>query len=176
MTSRGSVDRQAAALQTAVYGSVARHDPALSPRSVTLKVGGRVVAVLDILSKEIEHAGERWQASGLSWVLTHPEARGHGYGRALVRKAREQLLEEPIDLVLFTCDRPLQHFYVSSGFELLPGTVLVGGTPEMPFASDRPGFDKVTIGCFVSGRARARRSVFQGARIAIHTGDIDKLW
>jgi aminoglycoside 2'-N-acetyltransferase I len=50
------------------------HDPSLAPRSMLL-VGedGRVLAALDVLSKELEHAGERWSASGLAAVVT-PQA------------------------------------------------------------------------------------------------------
>ncbi|MCZ0971746.1 hypothetical protein O1L55_10350 [Streptomyces albulus] len=55
---------------------------------------------------------------------------------------------------LFTCDRPLRAFYESAGWHHLPGTVLVGGTPQAPFPSDRPGFDKVTMADFFSPRAR----------------------
>ena len=43
--------------------SAAGHDPALAPLSMLLVADGRVLAALDILSKELEHAGERYAAS-----------------------------------------------------------------------------------------------------------------
>jgi len=64
------------------------HDPALSPMSMLLVRGDRVLAALDILSKTIEHAGERWAASGLSAVVTDEVERGRGYGGRLVVAAR----------------------------------------------------------------------------------------
>lgn len=55
-----------------------RHDPALRPVSMTLFADGRVLVTLDILSKEIEHAGVRYAASGLSTVATDEALRGRG--------------------------------------------------------------------------------------------------
>jgi GNAT superfamily N-acetyltransferase len=137
---------------------------------------GRVLAALDILSKELEHAGERWSASGLAAVVTDPAERGRGFGRTLVAAARELVASSGVDLGLFTCDRDLRLFYERAGWEVLPGTVLVGGTEDAPFPSDDPGFDKVTVGGFFSARARAGREAFLGARIHLFPGTIDRLW
>ncbi len=78
------------------------------------------------------------------------------------------------DLGIFTCDRGLQPFYESAGWSHLPGSVLVGGSPEAPFASDQ--FDKVTMASFFTERAVAAAPGFVGARIELYPGDIDRLW
>jgi GNAT superfamily N-acetyltransferase len=135
---------------------------------------GRVLAALDILSKPVVHRGETYAASGLSTVVTDQSARLKGYGRRLVEAAREAMRESRTDLAIFTCDTPLAPFYQAAGFGILPGTVLVGGTPADPFPSDR--FDKVTLACFFTPRALAHAADFEGARIDLHSGDIDKLW
>src|SRR3954471_7999348 len=75
-----------------------RHDPALRPVSMALVAGGRVVAALDILSKQIEHAGEQFAASGLSTVVTDEAVRGRGHGRRLVSAAREAIEASGADL------------------------------------------------------------------------------
>jgi GNAT superfamily N-acetyltransferase len=168
--------RQVAAAQTAVYGSPAVHDPALSPVTLALVEGDVVIGALDVLTKDLSHAGQQYRASGLSWVLTALEQRGHGYGRRLVRDAMQYLSRSPIDLVIFTCDRPLQHFYESAGYVCMPQTVLVGGTPGNPFPSDQPGFDKVTMASFISDRARLHSSDFAHCHVELYPGDIDKLW
>ena len=112
---------------------------------------GLVLAALDVLFKEIVHAGRRWGAAGLSTVVTGREIRGRGYGTGLVTAARDRMMLTPgLDLGMFTCDRPLQRFYESAGWQLLTGTVLIGGTPGAPFPSDQAGFDKVTMGDFFS--------------------------
>ncbi|MEU9255449.1 GNAT family N-acetyltransferase [Streptomyces sp. NPDC048270] len=95
--------------------------------------GGRVLAALDILFKEIEHAGQRDAAGGLSTMVTRREVRGLGHGRRLAAAAKELMIARNLDLGLFTCDRPLQAFYESAGWHLLPGTALIGGTPRAPF-------------------------------------------
>ncbi|MET8625735.1 GNAT family N-acetyltransferase [Kitasatospora sp. NPDC004669] len=152
------------------------HDPALRPLSLLLLFGDRVLAALDLLSKGLVHAGRTYAATGLSTVVTDPAHRGRGYGRHLVAAARAVAGERGADLGLFTCDRGLQGFYEGAGWEWLPGAVLVGGTAEEPFPSDREGFDKVVLAAFFTERARRHRADFPHRRIALHPGAIDKLW
>ena len=135
---------------------------------------GTVVAALDILHKTVDHAGNTFRVGGLSTVVTRKELRGHGYGLRLVTAARAAMAD--LDLALFTCDRPLQPFYERAGFQVLPGTTLIGGTPDDPFPSDQPGFDKVTLVAFFSPSARHAAGTFEHSRIALHPGPIDKLW
>ncbi|MFD8527970.1 GNAT family N-acetyltransferase [Streptosporangium canum] len=161
---------------SAVTEGAPTHDPGLRPLSMLLVDGGAVLAALDILSKEIVHAGRRYRAGGLSTVVTRREARGRGHGRRLVAAARGSMAAMDLDLGLFTCDLPLQGFYESAGWRPLPGAVLVGGTPQAPFPSDQPGFGKVTMAGFFSVEARRHRSSFQHSRIELYPGEIDKLW
>ncbi|WP_246102568.1 GNAT family N-acetyltransferase [Streptomyces piniterrae] len=152
------------------------HDPALEPLSMLLVADGTVLAALDVLAKPIVHAGRRYRVGGLSTVVTRQAVRGQGHGRRLVAAAHEAMRASDLDLGVFTCDRPLQAFYESAGWQHLPGTVLIGGTPQRPFPSDRPGFDKVTMADFFTDRARHDRPAFRHARIELYPGDIDKLW
>jgi aminoglycoside 2'-N-acetyltransferase I len=152
----------------------ATHDPALQPLSMQLLEDTRVLSALDILSKDIKHGGRRYAASGLSTVVTDEAVRGSGYGHRLVEAAHELLAKTGRDLGIFTCDRPLQGFYERAGWRLLPGTVLIGGTPAAPFPSDQ--FDKVTMGDFFSAKARRFSDTFMGCRIDLYPGEIDKLW
>ncbi len=135
-----------------------------------------VLAALDILSKEIVHAGRRFAAGGLSTVVTRQEARGHGHGRRLVMAAREMMIARKLDLGLFTCDSSLQAFYECAGWRVLPGAVLIGGTPQDPFPSDQPGFDKITMADFFSPKGRQAETAFRDSRIGLYSGQIDKLW
>jgi hypothetical protein len=150
------------------------HDPALQPVSMLLIDGGRVISALDILSKELTHRGHRFDASGLSTVVTGEDDRGRGHGRRLVEAGRAAIAASGADLGIFTCDSSLQAFYERAGWRLLPGAVLVGGTPEAPFPSDQ--FDKVTMASFFSPRARAHADTFAHSRIELYPGEIDKLW
>jgi GNAT superfamily N-acetyltransferase len=152
------------------------HDPALKPLSMLLVDEGTVLAALDILFKEIAHAGQRFSAGGLSTVVTSEQARGRGHGRRLVAAAREEMFSRGLDLGLFTCDRPLQAFYESAGWHILQGAVLVGGTPQAPFPSDQPAFDKVTMADFFSAAARRAQASFPHSRVELYPGLIDKLW
>jgi aminoglycoside 2'-N-acetyltransferase I len=152
------------------------HDPVLRPTSMLLVEEHDVVAALDILSKEIVHAGQRYRAGGLSTVVTRKAARGRGYAHRLVAAAREAMPTFDLDLGIFTCDRPLRELYQKAGWHVLPGAVLIGGTPEQPFPSDQPGFDKLTMADFFSPTAIAGEQSFHNSRIGLYSGDIDKLW
>ncbi len=150
------------------------HDPALRPVSMLLVDDGRVLAALDILSKELTHRGRRYAASGLSTVVADEAERHRGYGRRLVIAGRDAIRDSGADLGIFTCDRPLRAFYESAGWHVLPGSVLVGGTPDAPFPSDR--FDKVVLALFFSPKARQYAETFNHSRIELYPGDRDKLW
>jgi GNAT superfamily N-acetyltransferase len=150
------------------------HDPALRPVSLLLVDDVAVLAALDILSKDLSHRGRRYAASGISTVVTDPTQRRRGHGRRLVTAAREAMQAGGADVGIFTCDRPLQAFYQSAGWCLLPNAVLVGGTLEEPFPSDR--LDKVVMACFFSERAQRHARSFDHARIELYPGRVDKLW
>ena len=152
------------------------HDPALRPVSMVLVDDGRVRAALDILHKEIAHAGRSWKAGGLSTVVAREEDRGRGYGRMLVAAAREAMAAEGLDNGLFTCDRYLQGFYERAGWRVLSRSALIGGTPDAPFPSDQPGFDKVTMAEFFTVEAKQAAAAFENSRIELYPGAIDKLW
>jgi GNAT superfamily N-acetyltransferase len=152
----------------------AQHDPSQRAVSMLLVEDGRVRAALDVLSKPIVHRGETYAATGLSMVVTDRAVHRQGYGKRLVEAAREAMRASGADLAIFTCDTPLAPFYESAGFDLLAGTVLVGGTPADPLPSDR--LDKVTLACFFTPRAQARAAGFVNARIELHSGEIDRLW
>ncbi|MFJ3923914.1 GNAT family N-acetyltransferase [Streptomyces sp. NPDC090022] len=168
---------QVAALEDEAWpGATPGHDPALAPRALLLVADdGTVAASLALLFKEIRHAGRTYRAAGLSAVVTRRALRGRGYGARLVAAARRELRGVPgLDVVLFSCDRPLAGLYESAGFTVLPGTVLVGGTPDDPLATDGPGFDKVVLADFPG--AAADPTAFTATRIPLHPGRVDRLW
>jgi GNAT superfamily N-acetyltransferase len=152
------------------------HDPALTPVTVALLTGETVVAALDVLSKRLDHDGQQYRASGLSTVVTDQHSRHRGYGTRLVRAAHEVIAASGVDVGLFSCDRPLAGFYAAAGWHVLAGTVLVGGTPEDPLATDAPGFDKVVLGDFFTAHGRRNSRRFVGMRVALYPGPIDRLW
>ncbi|MET9855097.1 GNAT family N-acetyltransferase [Streptomyces sp. NPDC006450] len=186
---------QVAALEAQAWpGSSPGHDPELAPRAVLLRdADGRVAACLALLHKPVRLAdGRTYRAAGLSGVVTRADVRGRGHGSRLVAAARAVLARDPaVDLALFSCDRELVPFYEAAGFEVLPGTVLVGGTPAEPLATDAPGLDKTVIGAFFGpdtrpsgedtadddeGRADQVRAAFTGIRVPLYPGTVDRLW
>lgn len=177
----GELARQVAGIEGRVWpGSRFGHDPALGPRTLLLVAGdGAVGASLTLLYKEVPCGGRVRRAAGLSGVVTRPEWCGRGLGGRLVAGARAELAADPaVDVALFSCDRPLVPFYERAGFERLPGSVLVGGTPAEPLATDGPGFDKEVLAAFFAPGAEgeADRAALSGTRIPLHPGTVDRLW
>ncbi len=166
-----ALEQEAAEVARKVWPGSSGHDPLLSPRLGVRLHDGKVVAALHLLSKQIEHRGEVFLARGLSGVVSDPDVRGHGYARELVTAALEVVRGSAADLGLFTCDHDLAGFYVRAGWSVLPGSWLVGGTPDDPFPSDVLG--KTTLGDLVSERARA--ADWTGP-IALFPGTVDRLW
>ncbi|MGI8667044.1 MAG: GNAT family N-acetyltransferase [Jatrophihabitans sp.] len=107
-------------------------------------------------------------------MVTDPARRGRGHGRQLVAAARSRMLADERDLALFTCDRELRGFYERAGFEVLAGTVLLGGTPEHPLPSDELG--KLVLARFFSDHAKAAAAGFQRCALALYPGERDRLW
>lgn len=183
---------QVAALEAQAWpGAASGHDPALRPKAVLLlEDDGGVLASLVLLHKPVRLAdGRTYRAAGLSGVVTRADVRGRGHGARLVAAARAELAADPaVDLALFSCDRDLVPFYGAVGFEVLPGTVLVGGTPQDPLATDAPGFDKAVLAAFFAGagagaaaaddegRTDQVRTAFTGIRVPLYPGTIDRLW
>ena len=155
-------------------GTAPWHDQTLSPVSVLLVEDDVVLSALDILSKPVTHASETLAASGISALVTDERRRGEGLGTTLAHAALALMQEMGADLGIFTCDSPLRRFYEGAGWEHLTGAVLIGGTSDEPFPSDQ--FDKVTMASFFTARAKAARLRFEGARIELYPGLIDRLW
>ncbi len=171
---------QVLALQVEAFGGLTPddlgpvHDPALHPVSMLLVEDGVVLSALDVLGKQMAHAGQAWSVTGLSTVVTASGRRGQGHGRALVMAARSAMALSGADLALFTCDRALTGFYVACGFEVLDGAVVVGGTVDDPLRSDT--LAKVTLACLFSDRAVAQASAFARTDLALYPGSVDRLW
>ncbi len=173
-----AVRRQIAVLERGAWPDAASaelaHDEALSPVCLALLADDTVVAALAVLSKRLVHAGERFETSGLSAVVTDGRWRRRGHGTHLVRAAGELMQESGADLGLLTCDPELETFYGRAGWSPLPGAVLVGGTPAAPLPSD--GLGKTVMAAFLSDHARRHAAAFRRARIELYPGTIDRLW
>ncbi len=154
-------------------GRTRLHDPHLNPLCFFVLHDGRLVSYAAVLQKAIIHAGETYQACGLSWVHTSRPWRGQGFGHRVVNAATTYLLTSGTDLIVFTCDPSLRQFYEQSGYLCMEGTSLIGGTRAHPFPSDTLG--KVTMMRFVSGKAQRQRSSFADVPIFLELREGD-LW
>ena len=172
--------RQADELTAAAWpGSPPGHDPALHPVTMVLvEPDGTVVATLDVLTVRIEHRSHGYRVAGLSAVTTRADRRRRGLGTDLARCAHDALAgrdtDTDVDLALFTSDPELVGVYERAGWQVLPGTSLLGGTRADPL--DSAALGKRTLGGFFSPRARRHAADFVGAAVELYPGPIDRLF
>ncbi|MDE2889592.1 MAG: GNAT family N-acetyltransferase [Gemmatimonadota bacterium] len=86
------------------YRTYVRDDPGyLMEQSRVLLKNGRIAAHLRVWDREIRVRGAVLRAGGIGSVLTHPDYRGRGYARALMRNAEAYMLDAGYDVgLLFT--------------------------------------------------------------------------
>ncbi|MFC6593631.1 GNAT family N-acetyltransferase [Kitasatospora paranensis] len=138
------------------------HDPLLRPRSMLLVDGDTVLAALDILSTSIVHAGRRADAdtAGTWWRQR---------AKPCARPAASTSVSSPATA---PCGRSTR---VPAG-STSPAPSWSAAPPTPPFASDRPGFDKVVMAAHFTLHGRLTPATFRSARIELHPGVIDRLW
>lgn len=86
------------------YRTYVREDPSYRLGQTRVVVeGGRLVGHLRVWDRQIRVRGALLRAGGIGSVLTHPDFRGRGYARALMRDTERYLREAGYDLgLLFT--------------------------------------------------------------------------
>lgn len=135
--------------------------------------GERAVCHVGIRRARLLHRGQSYAVCGLSEVVTHPLRRRQGLATALCLRAAEWIRAQGVDLSLFTCASERAALYGRAGWEPIPGACLVGGTREAPFRSGDLGL--VTLGMFLSPRAREHAADFAHADIVLELGR-GQLW
>lgn len=115
----------------------AAHDEALNARSFYAYADGELVSYTGVVTKVIEHEGERFSLSGLSCVATDPDYRGLGYGLKTVAAATRWIEQSRMDLGIFTCNPALADFYHRAGsWPAVPDVNLIGSRDEGALTSD----------------------------------------
>ncbi len=86
------------------YRTYVRDDPGYRmEQSRVLVEDARIAAHLRVWDREIRVRGSVLRAGGIGSVLTHPDCRGRGYARALMRNAEAYMLDAGYDVgLLFT--------------------------------------------------------------------------
>lgn len=131
------------------------------------------VCHVGIRKSPLQHRGESYWAYGLSEVVTHPRYQNQGLATRAILRAKQCILEQEPDLSIFTCAQDRVGFYTRCGWQVLPGTCLVGGSREKPFRSD--SLNLATLMLLISPKAQAHRRDFEGADIFLDLGE-NQLW
>ncbi|WP_313892398.1 GNAT family N-acetyltransferase [Psychrobacillus sp.] len=133
----------------------------------------KAIAHIAIVGKTIVQNGIEYKSFGLSEVVTHPEYRGKGIGRKLLKVVADYMEENMPDVSLFTCKPDLVPFYEKGGWHLYGGSCLVGGTRKKPLRSD--DLQLVTMMKFHSTKANKNKQDFLHTDIYLELQE-NKLW
>lgn len=142
----------------------AAHHEALNARSFYAYADGKLVSYTGIVTKTIEHEGERFRLSGLSCVATDPDYRGLGYGLKTVAAATRWMEQSGVDLGLFTCHPDLAGFYHRAGsWPAVPDVSLIGSRDEGALTSD--SLQVAVLMRLFSAKAIAHKKVLRNTTI-----------
>jgi len=142
----------------------AAHHEALNARSFYAYADGKLVSYTGVVTKAIEHEGERFVISGLSCVATDPDYRGLGYGLKTVAAATQWMEQSGVDLGLFTCHPDLADFYHRAGsWPAVPDVSLVGSRHEGALTSD--SLQVAVLMRLFSAKAIAHKKVLRNTTI-----------
>jgi GNAT superfamily N-acetyltransferase len=140
------------------------HDPAFEALSFYLRADQHIVSYAAVIFFPIQHAGQIWQAAGLSCVATHQEYQGRGFGSRTVAAASQAILESHADIGLFTCDPHLASFYrTAGGWQPAEDVILIANSAPDALASNRLG--KIVMLRLLSPRAQHAANDFRQATI-----------
>ncbi|WP_090514317.1 GNAT family N-acetyltransferase [Paenibacillus sp. cl6col] len=140
------------------------HDEALNARSFYAYADGKLVSYTGVVSKAIEHEGERFRLSGLSCVATDPDYRGLGYGLKTVTAATRWMEQSGVDLGIFTCHPALADFYHRAGsWPAVPDVSLIGSRDEGALTSD--SLQVAVLMRLFSAKAIAHKKVLRNTTI-----------
>ncbi|GAB4130618.1 MAG: GNAT family N-acetyltransferase [Roseiflexaceae bacterium] len=140
------------------------HDPAFDALSFYLRLDQRMVSYAAVIFFPIQHAGQIWQAAGLSCVATDRSYQGRGFGRIAVAAASQAIHASHADLGLFTCDPHLRSFYnQAGGWQPGEGLILIANSEPDALASHQLG--KIVMLQLLSPRAQQAADAFRQTTI-----------
>lgn len=100
------------------------------PVSFVLTENNLLISHVEVVWKELKHAGNTYKTYGLSGMFTYPSFRKQGYGQELVASAKKYIESQDGDIVLFTSC--VQGFYEKAGFLRLDKAKVLKGDPNNP--------------------------------------------
>ncbi|WP_163979579.1 GNAT family N-acetyltransferase [Paenibacillus alvei] len=140
------------------------HDEALNARSFYAYADGKLVSYTGVITKAIEHKGERFVLSGLSCVATDPDYRGLGYGLKTAAAATRWMEQSGVDLGIFTCSPSLAEFYHRAGsWPAVSDVSLIGSRDEGALTSD--SLQVVVLMRLLSAKAIAHKKMLRHTTI-----------
>jgi GNAT superfamily N-acetyltransferase len=126
------------------------------PLSFLLVENNLLLGHVNVVWKQLAHAGDEFKAYGLTGVFTYPSARGQGYGLELVRHATSYIDSQDADVALFNCDPAVVPFYQRAGWAPLPDTTTWVGSEDA-----RERCDEMLMMRFISAKGQRCRPQFE---------------
>ena len=102
----------------AIKSSLLETEPSTSPANmiVARSAGGELVGAVRIVERDVVVGGARLSTGGISSMAVHPEWRGRGMGRALMREAVASMARRGKDISVLYGRRAVDGFYPRFGY------------------------------------------------------------
>lgn len=111
----------------------------------------KIVSHAAVISRTVDHAGERLKLAGLGGVFTDEHHRGKNLGKQIVESATRYIDNEGYDLSVLFCMPHLKKFYERLGWEVVPNeNVLVENKGEKNTVAK----DEIVMARYVSKKAK----------------------
>jgi GNAT superfamily N-acetyltransferase len=106
--------------------------PELQGRRFIVRDSGRIVANADLLPRKMLTSRGRELAAGLCAVISHPDVRGRGFGKAVVRAAFDHVDSGDFSFALFQSRDDARGFYEKLGCHVVYSPVINSRNDEDP--------------------------------------------
>lgn len=127
------------------------------PLHLVLVEAGILISHLNVVWKDLDHAGLTYKTYGLTGVFTYPAFRKQGYGSRLVASGTDSIRASDADIAMFHCDFHLRNFYAQHGWEPLDQARTYIGPPEAPVLVK----DEILMMQFLSTKGQQGRTTFE---------------
>lgn len=139
----------------------APYPPELNPVHFVMAEGESLLSYATLMKMNLSHAGQDFVVYGFGNMLTFPPYRKLGYGRTILRAAREFIEKSAVDVAILFCDKSLEKYYAPEGWRATHSPTYVGYSGESVL------YEPLRMMIFVSQRGKAAQEDFENLPLYI---------
>ncbi len=137
------------------------YPPESEPVHFVMAKGESLLSYATLMKLKLTHASQDFSVYGFGNMLTFPPYRKQGYGRQVLQAATDFINKSPVDVAILFCDKTLENYYGTQGWETTPSPTYLGhsGKPEL--------YEPSRMMLFVSEKGKSARAEFETSPLHI---------